>query len=151
MLKLKVEFNYSTIGSTIQLFNYLSEGKGRSWKVRVWGWGAYGDEAGKRKKEQTGMWNFSRHHPPPTLQDLQGEGGDGITHARLSFFHLSCFIPLSPLTLQDLEGERGGGITYACLFFLPLPCFIPLPPSPISPRAFTPTLTLQDLLLPSPE
>ena len=28
MSKLKVEFNYSTIASTIQLFNYSGEGRG---------------------------------------------------------------------------------------------------------------------------
>ena len=30
MSKLKLEFNYSTIASTIQLFNYSGEGRGRS-------------------------------------------------------------------------------------------------------------------------
>ena len=30
MSKLKVEFNYSTIASTTQLFNYSGEGRGRS-------------------------------------------------------------------------------------------------------------------------
>ena len=126
-------FNYSTIASTIQLFNYLREGRGRSWKVRVWcgesgvRWRRYGDEAGKRKKEETSMCNFS---PIIPLQDLEGEGDGGITHDRLSFFSSSLLHPRTPLTHQDLEGERSGGIIHARLFFFPLPCFIHLHPPP---------------------
>ena len=83
-------------------------------------------------------------------------GGGGITHARLFFLFLLPFcIPLPPiglLTLQDLEGEGGGAITYARLFFLPHPCFIPLPLGyPVTLTPSPPTLTLQDLLLPSPK
>ena len=47
-----------TIQLLLQLFNYLREGRSRSWKVRVEVRG-YGDEAGKRKKEQTRMCNSS--------------------------------------------------------------------------------------------
>ena len=38
----KVQFNYSTIASTIQSFNYSGEGRGRPSRVRVGGEGVRG-------------------------------------------------------------------------------------------------------------
>ena len=52
---------------------------------------------------------------------------------------------------QDLEGwgDDGVGIPHACLFFLLFPCFMPVPHPHIPPHTLPPTLTFQDLSLPS--
>ena len=126
--KLKVEFNYSTIASTIQLFSYSGEGRERSWRVRAEGEGVRGES-------------------------VRGGGigvcvCKGMKQGRGRKNRWACVIP-PPLTVKILKGEGDGrrGITHTPLFFHTLPCLIPLHSLPPS----TPTLTLQDLPLPSPE
>ena len=145
--KLKVEFSYSTI----QLFNYSGEGRGRSWRVRGV-LGGEGDEAGKRRKEQTSMCNPTT---PLALKTLKGEcvgggSGKGMKQRRWKKDRRACVIPPPSSPSRSWKVRVIGGRNYTYLSVLSSSSLLhPLNPQPPSPSHRSHILIFQDLPLPS--